>query len=76
MMIKKIIQMGWNIIELVFVLILLCLAVGIVLGPDQSGSFIRGVSDNAMAFLREVPAGIILALSISVGLYWLIKKRT
>ena len=75
-MIKKIIQMGWNIVEMVFVLILLCLAVGIVLGPDQSGSFIRGVSDNALAFLREVPAGIILALSISVGLYWLIKKRT
>ena len=75
-MIKKIIQMGWNIVELVFVLILLCLAVGIVLGPEQSGSFIRGVSDNAMAFLREIPAGIILALSISVGLYWLIKKRT
>ena len=75
-MIKKIIQMGWNIVELVFVLILLCLAVGIVLGPDQSGSFIRGVSDNALAFLREIPAGIILALSISVGLYWLIKKRT
>jgi hypothetical protein len=74
-MIKKIIQMGWNIVELVFVLILLCLAVGIVLGPDQSGSFIRGVSDNALGFLREVPAGIILALSISVGLYWLIKKR-
>jgi hypothetical protein len=74
-MIKKIIQMGWNIVELVFVLILLCLAVGVVLGPDQSGSFIRGVSDNALAFLREVPAGIILALSISVGLYWLIKKR-
>jgi hypothetical protein len=60
---------------MVFVLILLCLAVGIVLGPDQSGSFIRGVSDNALAFLREVPAGIILALSISVGLYWLIKNR-
>jgi len=74
-MIKKIIQMGWNIVELVFVLILLCLAVGIVLGPDQSGSFIRTVSDNALAFLREIPAGIILALSISVGLYWLIKKR-
>ena len=74
-MIKKIIQMGWNIVELVFVLILLCLAVGVVLGPDQSGSFVRGVSDNALAFLREVPAGIILALSISVGLYWLIKKR-
>ena len=74
-MIKKIIQMGWNIVELVFVLILLCLAVGIVLGPDQSGSFVRGVSDNALGFLREVPAGIILALSISVGLYWLIKKR-
>ena len=74
-MTKKIIQMGWNIVELVFVLILLCLAVGIVLGPDQSGSFIRGVSDNALAFLREIPAGIILALSISVGLYWLIKKR-
>ena len=74
-MIKKIIQMGWNIVEMVFVLILLCLAVGVVLGPDQSGSFIRGVSDNALAFLREVPAGIILALSISVGLYWLIKKR-
>jgi len=53
----------------------LCLAVGIVLGPDQSGSFIRTVSDNALAFLREIPAGIILALSISVGLYWLIKKR-
>ncbi len=75
MMIKKIIQMGWNIVELVFVLILLCLAVGIVLGPDQGGSFIHGVSENAMAFVREVPAGIILALSISVGLYWLIKKR-
>jgi hypothetical protein len=75
-MVKKIIQMGWNIVELVFVLILLCLAVGVVLGPDQSGSFIRGVSDNALTFLREVPAGIILALSISVGLYWLIKKRT
>jgi hypothetical protein len=74
-MLKKIIQMGWNIVELVFVLILLCLAVGVVLGPDQSGSFIRGVGDNALAFLREVPAGIILALSISVGLYWLIKKR-
>ncbi len=76
MMIKKIIKMGWNIIELGFGVILVCLAVGIVLGPDQSGSFIHGVSENTMAFLREVPAGIVLALSISVGLYWLIKKRT
>ena len=75
-MIKKIIQMGWNIVELVFVLILLCLAVGIVLGSAQSGSFINGVSDNALAFLREIPAWITLALCISVGLYWLIKKRT
>ncbi len=75
MMIKKIIQMGWNIVELVFMLILLCLAVGIVLGPEQSGTFISGVSNNALGFFREIPAGIILALSISVGLYWLIKKR-
>ncbi|MDW7534570.1 MAG: hypothetical protein SCG82_00305 [Candidatus Nitrotoga sp.] len=75
-MIDQAIKTGWRIVEVLFILILICLGLGIVLGPTGGGAFISSVVSNTESFLRSIPPGIFLGIFIVVGLYWTIKKKT
>jgi hypothetical protein len=75
-MIDTIIKSGWRIVEILFILILICVALGIIIGTEGSGSFINGVLINTNAFLRNLPPGTFLGIFVVLALYGLIKKKS
>ena len=74
-MINSIIKTGWHIVELLFILILICITLGIIVGPEGSGTFINGVLGNTNNLLRNMPPGTFLGIFVILALYHLIKKR-
>jgi len=74
-MINTIIKTGWHIVELLFILILICITLGIIVGPEGSGTFINGVLSNTNNLLRNMPPGTFLGIFVILALYHLIKKR-
>jgi len=74
-MINTIIKTGWHIVELLFILILICITLGIIVGPEGSGTFINGVLSNTNNLLRNIPPGTFLGIFVILALYHLIKKR-
>ena len=74
-MINKIIKTGWYIVELLFILILICISLGIIIGPEGSGPLINGVLANTNNFLRNLPPGTFLGIFVVLALYSLLKKR-
>ncbi len=74
-MINSIIKTGWHIVELLFILILICITLGIIVGPEGSGTFINGVLSNTNNLLRNMPPGTFLGIFVILALYHLIKKR-
>jgi hypothetical protein len=74
-MINTIIKTGWHIVELLFILILICVSLGIIIGPEGSGPLINGVLLNANNFLKSLPPGTFLGIFAVLALYGLLKKR-
>ena len=73
-MISKLTKFGWQVIESVLLLVILCVLLHIVLGND-SGSFITAVAANATEFMKQVPSGTFLGIFLILFLYWLIRRK-
>ncbi len=75
-MIQKLTKLGWLVIELGFMLVILCVLLNIILGKD-SGGFVSSVAANALDFLQKVPSGTILGIFLIVilVLYWTVKSK-
>jgi hypothetical protein len=65
---------GWAAIEAAFLLIILCLLLDIIVGP-QSDSFVSKVAKNATAFLQGIPPGLIVGLALVFVVYGFLKGR-
>ncbi len=75
-MIQKLTKLGWLVVELGFMLVILCVLLNIILGKD-SGGFVSSVAANALDFLQKVPSGTILGIFLIVilVLYWTARSR-
>ena len=73
-MIEKITKYGWVVIELVFMLVVLCVLLSLILGK-QSGGFIASVAANTVDFLEKVPSGTLLGIVLIVFLYLTFKSK-
>lgn len=73
-MIEQIRRIGWLAVEIALLLVLVCVLLNIILGPE-SGSFIGSVAANASQFLQSIPPGTFLGVVIVVLLYWLARAR-
>jgi hypothetical protein len=73
-MIEKITKYGWLVIELVFMLVVLCVLLHLVLGKD-GGGFISSVAANTLEFLQKVPSGTFLGIFLILALYWMVKSK-
>jgi len=74
-MIRQITKIGWFIVEVAFLLVVLCVLLNIILGRE-SGGFISSVAANAMDFLQKVPSGTLLGIFLILVVYWLINSKT
>lgn len=72
--IEQFIRIGWFAVEAAFLLTLLCVLLGIILG-NESGAFIAGVSGNATRFLQAIPSGTFLAVVLIGVLYAWFRAR-
>ena len=73
-MIEKITKYGWLVVELVFMLVVLCVLLSLILGK-QSGAFVSSVAANTMDFLQKVPSGTLLGIFLIFFLYWTFKSK-
>lgn len=60
---------GWIAAEAGLLIVILCVLLNIILGPEASGAFVAAVAANASAFLQALPAGVLLGLSLIVLAY-------
>jgi hypothetical protein len=65
---------GWVVVEVAFLLIVLCVLLNIIVGGDGD-AFIATVAKNATAFLQSLPPGVLLGIVLIVALYGLLKSR-
>jgi hypothetical protein len=73
-MIEKITKFGWLVIELAFMLVVLCVLLSLVLGKE-SGVFISSVAANTLDLLQKVPSGTVLGVFLILVLYWTLRSR-
>lgn len=73
-MIQKITKLGWLVIELAFMLVVLCVILSLILGKD-AGGFISSVAGNVLDFLQKVPSGTVLGIFLILVLYWTYRRR-
>lgn len=73
-MIEQIRRMGWLAVEIALLLVVVCILLNIILGPD-SGSFIGSVAANAAQFLQSIPPGTFLGVVLVALVYWLVRAR-
>jgi hypothetical protein len=73
-MIRQITKIGWFIVEVAFLLVVLCVLLNILLGKE-SGAFVSSVAANALDFLQKVPSGTFLGIFLILVVYWLIKSK-
>jgi hypothetical protein len=73
-MIDQIRKIGWLAVEAALLVIVLCVLLNILLG-GEAGSFISSVSENALKFLRTLPPGVTLGVSLIIFLYWFVRNR-
>ena len=75
-MLQKLTKLGWHVVELGFMLVILCVLLNIILGKD-SGGFVSSVAANALDFLQKVPSGTILGIFLIaiLVLYWTVKSK-
>jgi hypothetical protein len=65
---------GWAVIEGAFLLIVLCVLLDIVIGP-QTGSFVSSVAKNATSFLQALPPGVVVGMAAVGVVYAIFKAR-
>jgi len=73
-MIQKFTKIGWLVIELGFMLVIVCVLLNIILGKE-GGGFISSVAANALDFLQKVPSGTFLGIFLILALYWTVKSK-
>jgi NhaP-type Na+/H+ or K+/H+ antiporter len=73
-MIQRITKVGWLVIELAFMLVVLCVLLSLILGKD-SGGFVSSVAGNTLDFLQKVPSGTVLGIFLILVLYWTFRRR-
>jgi uncharacterized membrane protein len=73
-MIQKITKLGWLVIELAFMLVVLCVLFSFILGKD-AGGFVSSVAGNVLDFLQKVPSGTVLGIFLILVLYWTYRRR-
>jgi hypothetical protein len=73
-MIQKITKVGWLVIELAFMLVVLCVLLGLILGKE-GGAFISSVAANTLDLLQKVPSGTVLGVFLILVLYWTFRRK-
>ncbi len=73
-LIRQITKIGWFVVEVAFLLVVLCVLLNIILGKDSAG-FVSAVAANALDFLQKVPSGTFLGIFLILVVYWLIKSK-
>jgi uncharacterized membrane protein len=73
-MIQKFTKLGWLVIELAFMLVVLCVLLSFILGKD-AGGFVSSVAGNVLDFLQKVPSGTVLGIFLILVLYWTYRRR-
>jgi hypothetical protein len=73
-MIEKITRLGWLVIELAFMLVVLCVLLSLILGKD-GGGFVSSVAANTLDLVQKVPPGTVLGVFLILVLYWTFKRR-
>lgn len=73
-MIQRITKVGWLVIELAFMLVVLCVLLSLILGKD-SGGFVSSVAGNTLDLLQKVPSGTVLGIFLILVLYWTFRRR-
>jgi nitrate reductase gamma subunit len=71
---ERIRTLGWAVIEAAVFLIVLCMLLDIIIGP-QTDSFVSGVSKNATTFLNAVPSGTVVGFALVVAVFALVRNR-
>jgi hypothetical protein len=66
-MIEQIIKIGWQAVEIGFLVVAICVLLSMIVGPDSG--YIASVSDNAQKVLQALPAGVILGGAVIVAVY-------
>ncbi|HEV2189024.1 MAG TPA: hypothetical protein VGR70_17575 [Stellaceae bacterium] len=65
---------GWAVVEVAFLLIVLCLLLDIVIGA-QADSFVSKVAKNATAFLQSLPPGVVVGVAAVAVVYGVLRTR-
>ena len=73
-MIEKITKYGWLVVELVFMLVVLCVLLHLILGKD-GGPFVSAVAANTLDFLQKVPSGTFLGIFLILVFYWTVRSK-
>ena len=73
-MIKRTIELGWLVVEVVAILIVLCVLLHLLIG-NNNGGYVSFVYANTVDFLQKVPPGTIVGVFLMVFLYWFAKGR-
>jgi hypothetical protein len=73
-MIQKITKLGWLVIELAFMLVVLCVLLNLILGKD-GGGFVSSVAANTLDLLQKVPPGTVLGVFLILVLYWTFRRK-
>ncbi len=68
-------RIGWLVAEAGFLIVILCVLLNIIFGPEASGAFVSGVAANANAFLQGLPAGVLVGLALVALAYGLLRSR-
>jgi hypothetical protein len=73
-MLQQIRTIGWAVIEAALFLVVLCMLLDIIIGP-QADSFISAVAKNATSFLNAVPSGTVVGFALVVAVFALLRTR-
>ncbi|HEX9395818.1 MAG TPA: hypothetical protein VF943_03660 [Burkholderiales bacterium] len=73
-LIRQITKIGWIVVEVAFLLVVLCVLLNIILGKE-GGGFVSSVAANALDFLQKVPSGTFLGIFLILVVYRLVKSK-
>lgn len=73
-LLEQVRRAGWLVAETGLLIVVLCVLLSIILGPEESGAFVASVAENANAFLRGMPSGLIMGLALIVLAYGIVKS--
>jgi hypothetical protein len=68
-------RIGWLVAEAGLLIVILCVLLNIILGPEASGAFVSEIAANANSFLQGLPAGVLVGLALVVLAYGLVRPR-